>query len=72
MRFQHTPHEGTSLQNALSGRTVFSICVIQKYRILFAADEVYRLDSSSHINPHGWVCEWPKFFLISELTRSGQ
>jgi len=65
MRFQHTPHEGTSLQNALSGRTVIRICVLQKYRILFAADEVYRLDSSTPINPYGWVCE-------SELTRSGQ
>ena len=39
MRYHHSPHEGTSLQNSLSGTTVFSICVVQKYRILFAADE---------------------------------
>jgi len=68
MRFQHIPHEGTSLQNSFSGGIVFSIFVVQKYRILFAADEIYRLDSCSPINPYGWVCEWLKFFLISELT----
>ena len=59
MGLQHTPHEGTSLQNSLAGRTVFSICVIQKYRILFAADEVYRLDKFFPKNPCGWVSEWP-------------
>ena len=47
MKFQHTPHEGTSLQNSLSGRTVFSICVTQKYRILFAADDVFELGGCS-------------------------
>lgn len=72
MRFQQTPHAGTSLQNSLSGRTVFSICVTQKYGILFAPDEVYRLDGCCPINLYGWVCKWPKFFLISELTRSDQ